>query len=142
MLIEELAQVFADEADQEAALLFLNWFRQLRRHDRIPEADFQELEHVYQDVKEVKSMLLKAIEQEHQQWLDEGREEGLLEGLRKAVAFALDLKFGTTGNRLAEEASRIHDTRLLQELMEVIKQAARPESISEFLRARQVSLTN
>ena len=86
-LVEELTNLFSSEDDKAAASLLINWFKQLFVHGQIKPADYQALEHVYQNEEEVKTMLVTALEKDRQRFfqngLREGRQEGKQEGLRE-----------------------------------------------------------
>jgi hypothetical protein len=61
---EEFLRIFEKEEDKQAVSLFLNWFKQLSEHDRIERMDYNELEQIYKSGKEVKAMLITALEKE------------------------------------------------------------------------------
>ena len=56
LLKQEFFAIFKAEEDRQAISLFLNWFAQLANYGRIESADYDELEQVYQNAEEVKSM--------------------------------------------------------------------------------------
>ena len=62
-----------------------------------------------------------------EQWIQRGREEGLLSGL----AVALELRFGEPGLRLLPEIKQRADASTLQALMEAIKRVASPEELRQ-----------
>ena len=87
MLEVELLNLFSSESDRQAVSLFLNWFKQLAVHGRIEPADYQDLEYIYRNEEEVKTMLVTALERERQQifqnGLREGEQKGRIEGEQK-----------------------------------------------------------
>jgi predicted transposase/invertase (TIGR01784 family) len=83
LLKQEIVEVARHE-DERAVSLFVNWFLQLRRQQRITPGDYDELERVvYHDAQEVKTVLEAALEQERQQWQEEGLQKGLQKGIEK-----------------------------------------------------------
>jgi len=87
LLKAEFLKLFQKDGDRQAVSLLLNWFKQLSEHQRIDASDYQELEHVYKDAEEVRSMLITALEKErkelYQRGLIDGVEEGILKGIRE-----------------------------------------------------------
>ena len=84
LLIEELVALFEREPDKQAASLLINWFRQLARHEYIERGDFEQFEEVYQSTEEVQSMLIKALERERQQYIEQGIEQGIERGIEQS----------------------------------------------------------
>ena len=84
LLQREFLEVFEREEDKGPISLLLNWFIQLRRHGRIPEADMEQLERIYESKEEVRTMLITALEKEkreiYEQGKTDGRNEGKIEG--------------------------------------------------------------
>ena len=78
VLAEELRQLFRKE-DQEAILVFFNWFEYLRTESRLSEKDFEKLATVYRNEGDV-NMLLTAVRKERQEFFNKGKFEGKLEG--------------------------------------------------------------
>ena len=79
-LVAELTNLFSSEDDKAAASLLINWFKQLSVHGQIKPADYQALEHVYQNAEEVKTMLVTALEKDRQRFFQNGLREGRQEG--------------------------------------------------------------
>jgi len=77
--------------------------------------------------------LPEALEQEFQQQLSQYEEErrmpyitsversGIRQGLLKGIELGLELKFGSEGNSLKPEISRILDVNLLEAILEGLK---------------------
>jgi len=63
--------------------------------------------------------------------LKKGRAEGLVIGLRGAIALGLELKFGRAGVKLMPTIKQIHDIKQLRRLLRAIKSA---DSLDEFKR--------
>lgn len=88
ILKDEFLTIFHKEDDRQAVSLFLNWFKQLAAHQRIEPDDYQSLDHVYKNAKEVRSMLVTALKKEREEIRKQGREEGIelgiLKGMKKA----------------------------------------------------------
>lgn len=83
LLKQELLKLFEKSPNKQAVSLFLNWLKELAVYGRIEQSDYEILDRVYQDTKEV-SMLINSIEKERKQlyekgWGD-GRETGKAEG--------------------------------------------------------------
>jgi len=95
LLIKELLALFEREEDKAAVSLLINWFAQLRRHERIPEQDYDKLERVYENKKEAQQMLITAIRKEKQSFIDQGKRKGKREGkredARKMIAKGFDI---------------------------------------------------
>jgi predicted transposase/invertase (TIGR01784 family) len=103
LLVKELLALFEQEEDKAAISLLINWFAQLRRHERIPEKDYNKLERVYANKQEAQQMLITAVRKEKQSFFDKGKREGKREGrvqvARKMLAkgFAVALIAEVTG---------------------------------------------
>ena len=134
LLVQECVNIFQHEDDRQAVSLLLNWFRQLMEHGRFRAGDYDDLEQVYQESEEAKSMLITALEKERQRFRAEGRiegrvegrtegeREGLLKGLRQGISLSMEVKFGKPALPLLEEIQQMRDLALLQELMRLIKE--------------------
>jgi len=85
LLIDELLNLYDQETDRQAVMLFLNWFRQLAAHGRLREADFAQIEETYLSREEVKSMLVKALEREREAIREEAKQEGKKEGKKEGL---------------------------------------------------------
>jgi len=85
LLIDELLNLYDQETDRQAVMLFLNWFRQLAAHGRLREADFVQIEETYLSREEVKSMLVKALEREREAIREEAKQEGKKEGKKEGL---------------------------------------------------------
>ena len=81
----ELIALFDHESDKQAVSLFLNWFRQLKDHDRIDEADFNILSKVYSNREEVQSMLVTKLKKQRERLREEMREEVVQEVREEVV---------------------------------------------------------
>jgi len=100
LLIDELLNLYDQETDRQAVMLFLNWFRQLAAHGRLREADFAQIEETYLSREEVKSMLVKALEREReaireeakQEGKKEGKKEGLEEGKKEGIELGIEAR--------------------------------------------------
>ncbi len=86
LLEEELLNLFDRESDKDALSLFLNWFKQLSVHGKIEKEDYKQLETVYKNKEEVKTMLIKALEKEKKEIFEKGKIEGKVEGKAKGKA--------------------------------------------------------
>ena len=84
LLEAELLNLYDNEADKQAVSLFLNWFRQLAVHGKVPPVDYARLDYVYRTKEEVHTMLVEALAQErkniYQAGVAEGKVEGKMEG--------------------------------------------------------------
>ncbi len=76
LLVEKLLDLFDQEPDKQALSLFLNWFRQLAARGYMPPDDYTQLEQGYRTKEEVTSMLVKALEREREEILQQGIEAG------------------------------------------------------------------
>lgn len=77
-LTQELLRLFKQE-DRGAISLFINWFKQLSRRERIDPHDYQQYEQLYRDEQEV-GMLITALRKERENLYQQGKELGLVEG--------------------------------------------------------------
>jgi len=77
LLLEKLLSLYDTEPDRQALQIFINWFRQLSAHGRLPQHDFAEIEAQDLTREEVKSMLIKALEREREQIFDSGMKRGI-----------------------------------------------------------------
>ena len=90
-LQSEFLKLFRTERDRQAVSLFLNWFKQLSRHGRIKETDYEALEdHLYQNEEEV-AMLVEEIRKEKKQLYQQGKLEGKLEDASAMLLNGLSL---------------------------------------------------
>ncbi len=64
---------------------------------------------------------------------EEGRQQGLREGLLKAVALGLKLKFGDEGLRLLPEIRTIDDVPKLESLLDAIEPALTVDDLRRVL---------
>lgn len=89
LLLEKLLSLYDTEPDRQALQIFINWFRQLSAHGRLPQRDFAQIEEQDLSREEVKSMLIKALERERetirQQGFDNGKKEGIDIGVKKGI---------------------------------------------------------
>jgi len=83
LLKREFLELFHKEEDKEAVSLFLNWFKQLSEHKRIPQGDYENLRRVYKNEEEVNEMLIAALERERKKIYEKGIEKGVKKGIRK-----------------------------------------------------------
>ena len=79
LLKEELLTVFEKESEKEAISLFLNWFRMICVHGRIKPSDYAQLEEIYSNKMEVKSMVSTLTKTEREKLQTESKLEGKLE---------------------------------------------------------------
>lgn len=80
-LIERVfLEVFDREQDKGAISLLFNWFAQLCKHGRIPEENYDKLDHRLQNKTEAQEMLIAALKKEKQEHFERGKFEGKLEG--------------------------------------------------------------
>ena len=80
LLKEELLTVFEKESEKSAISLFLNWFRMICVHGRISPWDYSQLEGIYKDQQEVKSMVSTLTKAEREQIQAESEQKGRIEG--------------------------------------------------------------
>ncbi len=66
--------------------------------------------------------------------LERGRQEGLEEGLLKAIALGLELKFGAAGKRLLPKIQALHNVERLNALTRALKSAETIEKIKQLIR--------
>ncbi len=66
--------------------------------------------------------------------LERGRQEGLEEGLLKAIALGLELKFGAAGKRLLPKIQALHNVERLNALTRALKSAETIEEIKQLIR--------
>ena len=89
--VMELVNLFLSQPDKQAVGLLVNWFRQLTKTGRINPKDYHLFEREYRSAKEVEMVLLAEIEEDRQQFFqngllegeEKGKQAGLLEGERK-----------------------------------------------------------
>lgn len=92
LLETELLNLYDNEADKQAVSLFLNWFRQLAMHGKVPPTDYARLDYVYRTKEEVHTMLVEALAQERKSIYKAGVAEGEVKGEVKGQQETL-LKF-------------------------------------------------
>ncbi len=85
LLKQELVKLFEKSPNKHAISLFLNWLKQLAVHERIEQSDYEALDRVYQDTKEV-SMLINNIEKDRKQLYEKGLVDGILKGIKEGKA--------------------------------------------------------
>lgn len=83
LLTSEFLKIFKKEEDKQPISLFLNWFKQLSEHQRIDKSDYQELEHIYDNEEEVRTMLITALEKERKELFEKGMEKGMEKGIER-----------------------------------------------------------
>ncbi|MCV6636484.1 Rpn family recombination-promoting nuclease/putative transposase [Candidatus Albibeggiatoa sp. nov. NOAA] len=111
LLKQELITVFNKAEDKKAISILLNWFEQLVIHGRHAQADYDVLNHVYQNQSEVKQMLLTAIQKEHDILRNQGIQQGKTEGIQeerermvKELLFKdMDIAFISSLTKLSEQ---------------------------------------
>lgn len=86
LLEREFLEVFEREKDKGPISLLLNWFVQLRKHGRIPEKDVEKLERIYHSKKEVRAMLIEALEKEKRELTAQVKLEQQIEFARKMLS--------------------------------------------------------
>lgn len=94
LLIEEFVALFAQEEDKRAVSLLLNWFHQLVVHGRVQERDYAAWEQEYHSIREVREMLIEALEKEKQQIRQEGVVQGEVLATRRMLEQILRRKLG------------------------------------------------
>ena len=85
LLLEKLLSLYDTEPDRQALQIFINWFRQLSAHGRLPQRDFAQIEAQDLSQEEVKSMLIKALERERAAFREEGKKEGIDIGKKEGI---------------------------------------------------------
>lgn len=83
LLLEKPLSLYNTEPDRQALQIFINWFRQLAVHGRLPQGDFAQIEEQDLTREGVKSMLIKALEREREAIFDSGKKEGIDERNRQ-----------------------------------------------------------
>jgi predicted transposase/invertase (TIGR01784 family) len=83
LLLEKLLSLYDTEPDRQALQIFINWFRQLSAHGRLPQSDFAQIEEQDLTREEVKSMLIKALEREREIIRQEGIDIGVKKGIEE-----------------------------------------------------------
>lgn len=103
LLEAELVNLFEREEDKDAVSLFLNWFKQLALHGRIPPGDYQALEHVYQTKEEVQTMLITALQREREESYQKGRLEGKMETAKVMLSRGMEISLIAGITSLSED---------------------------------------
>jgi len=118
LLKSEFLELFRKEEDKEAVSLFLNWFKQLSEHQRMPEKDYEELEQVYKNAEEVKEMLITSLQREreelYQKGLSVGIEKEKIENTRKMLLEGLHPTIISRITGLSEEKILGIRTKMIQ----------------------------
>ena len=141
LLETELLNLYDNEADKQAVSLFLNWFRQLAVHGKVPPVDYARLDYVYRTKEEVHTMLVEALAQErkniYQAGVAEGKVEGKMEGevkgQQEALLTVVESRFQLTAaeyRQVTEQIGKITDGQILTLLLKRCVQAA---TLAEFL---------
>lgn len=65
--------------------------------------------------------------------LAKGRQEGLVEGLREAIALDLESKFGAAGKKLRRKLGGVLEVEQLRTLLRTLKTAQTLEEIQQLL---------
>ena len=141
LLEAELLNLYDNEADKQAVSLFLNWFRQLAVHGKVPPVDYARLDYVYRTKEEVHTMLVEALAQErkniYQAGVAEGKVEGKMEGevkgQQEALLTVVESRFQLTAaeyRQVTEQIGKITDGQILTLLLKRCVQAA---TLAEFL---------
>ena len=114
-LVAELTNLFSAEDDKAAASLLINWFKQLSVHGQIKPADYQALEHVYQNAEEVKTMLGTALEKDRQRFFQNGLREGEQRGrIEEKIETAKAMLAKGMEIPLISEITNLPEAQLLQ----------------------------
>jgi predicted transposase/invertase (TIGR01784 family) len=103
LLEQELLELFEREEDKAAISLLLNWFAQLRRHERIPEEDYDKLDKVYKSKEEAQAMLITAIKKEKQEIFEKGKLEGQIQTAQKMLAKGFEVSLIAEITGLSDE---------------------------------------
>ena len=141
LLETELLNLYDNEADKQAVSLFLNCFRQLAVHGKVPPVDYARLDYVYRTKEEVHTMLVEALAQErkniYQAGVAEGKVEGKMEGevkgQQEALLTVVESRFQLTAaeyRQVTEQIGKITDGQILTLLLKRCVQAA---TLAEFL---------
>ena len=85
LLAQELVNLYQREQDKPAVSLLLNWFRQLAEHGKVPPEDYAQLDYVYRNEEEVRTMLAATLERERKNIYEQGEAVGFVKG--EAVGF-------------------------------------------------------
>ncbi len=85
VLIEQLLQLFEKEEDKRAISILLNWFKQLVLRKRKSLGDYQQLEHVYHSLDEVKTMIDANKEPYAQRCFVKGEAHGIKKGIQQGI---------------------------------------------------------
>ncbi|MEM7539783.1 MAG: Rpn family recombination-promoting nuclease/putative transposase [Chloroflexota bacterium] len=80
LLVQEMLGLFEHEEDKRAISLLFNWFMQLWKNDKISREDYDKLDEVYRSAEEVKTMLEATIVTYKQKLVNQGIEQGRIEG--------------------------------------------------------------
>ncbi len=69
-----------------------------------------------------------------EQWIQEGKQEGIRLGLLEAIEFGLKLKFGEEGPELYPRVTKIDDIERLRSVKNLIETTADINAIKEILK--------
>lgn len=144
LLRDELLNLCDTEQDVQALELFINWLRQLATHGKIDSVDFARMEAHYRTREEMKSMLIKALEQERdtlrQEGYDLGKEEGKLEAQRQTLRHLLQWRFSPSTEELALYAAQLDRIDNLEHLLNLVDQLLTLPTLAEFAKALRAYL--
>ena len=152
-LRDELLNLCDTEQDVHALELFINWLRQLATHGHINPTDFERMEAQYRTREEMKSMLIKALEQERDTLRQEGYaigekdgiEKGIEKGMvaqRQTVLRLLQWRFSTAAAEQTLYAAQLEQIHNLEHLVQLLDQLLTIQTLPEFERVVQVYLSS
>lgn len=155
LLRDELLNLCDTEQDVQALDLFINWLRQLATHGKIDPIDFARMEAHYRTREEMKSMLIKALEQERdtlrqegydlgkkegidlgkKEGIDLGKKEGKLEAQRQILRHLLQRRFSPSVEEYAQYAAQLERIHNLEHLLKLVDQLLTLPTLAEFAEA-------
>ena len=156
LLRDELLNLCDTEQDVQALELFINWLRQLAHHGRINPVDFARMEAQYRTREEMKSMLIKALEQERDTLRREGYdlgkkdgidlgeqkgiEKGKLEAQRQTILRLVQWRFAPSAEEQAHYAAHLERIDNLEALLHLVDQVLAQPTLAAFAEALQAHL--
>lgn len=135
LLRDELLNLCDTEQDVQALELFINWLRQLAYHGRIDPVDFERMEAHYRTREEMKSMLVKALEQERDTLRQEGYDLGKKDGViaqRQTLLRFLEWRFSPSAAEQALYAAQLEQINELEHLIQLVDQVLTLPTLAEF----------
>ncbi len=127
LIIDELAALIDLKQNRPAVWLLINWFLQLITHGRKTVSDIEQLDQLYHTGEDVKSMLIRTLEDKFEEReaaartkaLAEGRTEGELIGAIQTLQLAL--RRSISDKNVLQEQNMEDLQRMRQELETVLK---------------------